>query len=107
MQLMPATALELGVTDPLSPKQSIDAGARYFKTLLKRFKNDRTLAIAAYNAGMGAVARYDGVPPYKETQAYLEKVQSLYRAYKAALSPPPLRPADAIPATDKLRTTLP
>lgn len=107
MQLMPATALEYGVKDAFSPAQSIDAGARYFKMLLKRFKNDPALAIAAYNAGMGAVARYDGVPPYKETQAYLEKVQLLYRAYRAALSPPPLRPADAVPMTDRLRTTLP
>ena len=107
MQLMPATALEYGVKDAFSPAESIDAGARYFRMLLKRFKNDPTLAIAAYNAGMGAVARYDGVPPYAETQAYLEKVQLLYRAYKAALSPPPLRPADAVPMTDKLRTTLP
>ncbi len=107
MQLMPATAMEYGVTDAFSPAQSIDAGARYFKMLLKRFKNDPALAIAAYNAGMGAVARYNGVPPYKETQAYLEKVQLLYRAYRAALSPPPLRPADAVPMTDKLRTTLP
>lgn len=107
MQLMPATAQEYGVKDALSPAESIDAGARYFKMLLKRFKNDPTLAIAAYNAGMGAVARYDGVPPYRETQAYLQKVQLLYRAYKAALSPPPLRPADAVPMTDKLRTTLP
>ena len=107
MQLMPATAQEYGVKDAYSPAESIDAGARYFKMLLKRFKNDPVLAIAAYNAGMGAVARYNGVPPYKETQAYLEKVQLLYRAYKAALSPPPLRPADAVPMTDKLRTTLP
>jgi hypothetical protein len=107
MQLMPATAMEYGVKDPLSPAESIDAGARYFEMLLKRFKNDSTLAIAAYNAGMGAVARYDGVPPYKETQAYLQKVQLLYRGYKAALSPPPLRPADTVPMTDKLRTTLP
>jgi hypothetical protein len=107
MQLMPAVALEYGVKDPFSPAESIDAGARLFRMLLKRFDNDPVLAIAAYNAGMGAVARYDGVPPYKETQAYLEKVQALYRIYRAALSPPPLRPADAIPVTDKLRTTLP
>jgi Transglycosylase SLT domain len=107
MQLMPATAAEYGVKDAFSPAQSIDAGARYFKMLLKRFKNDHVLAIAAYNAGIGTVARYGGVPPYKETQAYLEKVQLLYRAYRAALSPPPLRPADAIPVKDTPRTTLP
>jgi hypothetical protein len=107
MQLMPAVAQEYGVKDPFSPAESIEAGARHFRMLLKRFGNDATLAVAAYNAGMGAVARYDGVPPYKETQAYLDKVLTLYRAYRAALSPPPLRPADAIPVTDKLRTTLP
>lgn len=107
MQLMPATAESLGVTDPFSPAQSIDAGARYLRTLLKRYKNDRTLAIAAYNAGPGAVARYAGVPPYAETQAYLEKVQALYEAYKRALAPPPLRPADAVPVGGTLRSTLP
>lgn len=107
MQLMPEVAQEYGVTDPFSPAQSIDAGARHFRMLLKRYRNDHTLAIAAYNAGMGAVARFDGVPPYKETRTYLEKVQLLYRAYRAALSPPPLRPADATPVTDRLRTTLP
>ncbi|TXI44690.1 MAG: lytic transglycosylase domain-containing protein [Lysobacter sp.] len=107
MQLMPATAESLGVTDPFSPAQSIEAGARYLGTLLKRFKNDRTLAIAAYNAGPGAVARYAGVPPYAETKAYLQKVEALYDAYKRALSPPPLRPADAVPVGNALRTTLP
>lgn len=96
MQLMPDTAKELGVVDPFSPAESIDAGARYFTSLLKRFKGDATLAIAAYNAGPGVVSRYDGVPPYAETKAYLEKVQALYHAYKAALSPPPQRPADAV-----------
>ncbi len=107
MQLMPATASENGVIDPFSPTQSINGGARYLRMLLKRYKNDRTLAIAAYNAGPGAVARYNGVPPYAETQAYLEKVTALYERYKRALSPPPLRPADAIPIPEKLRTTLP
>ncbi len=107
MQLMPEVAREYGVKDAFSPAESIEAGARHFRMLLKRFDNDATLAIAAYNAGMGAVARYDGVPPYKETRAYLDKVQGLYRAYRAALAPPPLRPADAIPVTDRLRTTLP
>lgn len=107
MQLMPATAESLGVTDPFSPAQSIDAGARYLRTLLKRYKNDRALAIAAYNAGPGAVARYAGVPPYAETKAYLEKVEALYEAYKRALAPPPLRPADAVPAGNALRSTLP
>jgi len=98
MQLMPDVAAELRVTDPFSPAQSIDAGARHFKALLRRYRNDPTLALAAYNAGPGAVARYGGPPPYAETQAYVEKVQALYFAYKAALSPPPLRPADAVPA---------
>lgn len=97
MQLMPEVAKEYGVVDAFSPAESIDAGARHFKRLLKRYPDDAALAIAAYNAGIGAVARYDGVPPYAETKAYLEKVQALYRAYKAALSPPPLRPADAVP----------
>jgi hypothetical protein len=97
MQLMPDVAAELRVTDPFSPAQSIDAGARHFKALLKRYRNDPTLALAAYNAGPGAVARYGGPPPYAETQAYVEKVQALYFAYRAALAPPPLRPADAVP----------
>ncbi|TXH66521.1 MAG: lytic transglycosylase domain-containing protein [Lysobacteraceae bacterium] len=101
MQLMPEIASEYGVTDPFSAAQSIDAGARHFKKLLRLYKNDSTRAIAAYNAGIGAVARYDGVPPYAETQAYLQKVQALYQRYKTALAPPPLRPADATPMPSK------
>lgn len=97
MQLMPEVAAGLGVTDPFAPAQSIEAGARHFRALLKRYRNDPALALAAYNAGPGAVARYRGVPPYAETQDYLDKVQALYQAYHAALSPPPLRPADAVP----------
>jgi hypothetical protein len=107
MQLMPETATELGVVDPFAPAESIDAGARYFTALLKRFKGDTTLAIAAYNAGPAVVARYDGVPPYAETKVYLEKVQALYHAYRAALSPPPQRPADAVARPDPTPPAIP
>ena len=85
MQLMPDTATELGVSDPLSAEQSINGGARYLKALLVRYKGDRTLATAAYNAGIGAVTRYKGVPPYAETLAYVEKVSTLYVRYREAM----------------------
>jgi hypothetical protein len=93
MQLMPAVAKEYGVDDPFSPAQSIDAGARHMKLLLKRYNGDRTLAAAAYNAGIGAVTRYKGVPPYAETQAYIDKVQALYARYREAMGDPIERPA--------------
>lgn len=85
MQLMPDTATELGVSDPLSAEQSINGGARYLKALLARYKGDRMLAAAAYNAGIGAVTRYKGVPPYAETLAYVEKVGALYARYREAM----------------------
>jgi len=93
MQLMPDVAKEYGVTDPFSPQQSIDAGARHMKMLLKRYGNDRVLAAAAYNAGIGAVTRYKGVPPYAETQAYIEKLQALYALYREAMGFKIERPA--------------
>jgi len=85
MQLMPATAKLYGVIDPFSAKQSIGGGARQLKALMRLYKGDRALVAAAYNAGVGAVARYGGVPPYAETQAYVEKVEALYARYQAAL----------------------
>ena len=85
MQLMPATAEEWAVRDPFSAAESIQGGARLLASLLRLYNGDRTLAAAAYNAGQGAVARYDGVPPYAETQRYVAKVEALYNLYAAEL----------------------
>ena len=74
MQLMPGTAKELGVTDAYDPEQNIMAGAKYLAENLDIFNGDVSLAVAAYNAGRGAVKKYDGIPPYTETQNYVKKV---------------------------------
>jgi soluble lytic murein transglycosylase-like protein len=73
-QLMPATAASLGVTDPYDPAQSLDGGARYLREMLDRFGGDPAKALAAYNAGPGAVARFGRVPPYPETQNYVRSI---------------------------------
>jgi len=77
MQLMPATARRLGVLDSFDARQNIFGGAQYLRILLDQFQGDVTLALAAYNAGENAVLRYRGVPPYKETRGYVQKVQNL------------------------------
>ena len=93
MQLMPEVAAEYGVDDPFDAGQSIRAGARHLRALLRRYQGDRRLALAAYNAGIGAVQRHGGVPPYPETQAYIDKVQALHARYREAMGTGPERPA--------------
>ncbi len=80
MQLMPNTARLLGVSDLFDARQNVFAGARYLRTLLDTFHGDLDLALAAYNAGPGAVAKYNGIPPYRETQAYVRAIRASYEA---------------------------
>jgi hypothetical protein len=78
MQIMPATAREYKVGNPFDPKANIEAGVKHLKTLLDRFGGDRTeLALAAYNAGAGAVEKFNGVPPYRETRNYVSRILAL------------------------------
>jgi soluble lytic murein transglycosylase-like protein len=83
-QLMPSTAAGLGVSDTTDPQQSIDGGARYLREQLDAFGGDQTKALAAYNAGAGAVRKYGGVPPYDETQNYVTKVLGYANEYRSS-----------------------
>ena len=79
MQLMPATARQLGVKDPFDIDQNLEGGTRYLRQMIDRYDGDLVLTLAAYNAGPEAVARYEGVPPYRETRNYIRHVLNLYR----------------------------
>ena len=79
MQLMPATATSLGVADTFDPETNLEGGSRYLAELISLYGGDLTKALAAYNAGPGAVKRHGGVPPYRETRAYVKKVLERYK----------------------------
>jgi len=81
MQLMPATAKSLGVTDSFDVQQNVRAGTQYLAQLIKDYNHNLALALAAYNAGPGAVSKFEGVPPYRETQTYIERVMKSYKGY--------------------------
>ena len=86
MQLMDATAAEMGVSNSFNPAENIRGGTRYLRKMMDRFDNDSSLALAAYNSGPGTVRRYGGIPPFPETTRYVQKVQESHREFIKKLS---------------------
>jgi soluble lytic murein transglycosylase-like protein len=82
MQLMPSTAYALQVPDSFHPENNVEGGVKYLRYLMELFRNDVSLALAAYNAGENAVTKHRGIPPYRETQNYVQRVLSHYRQYR-------------------------
>ncbi|HEV7904411.1 MAG TPA: lytic transglycosylase domain-containing protein [Pyrinomonadaceae bacterium] len=111
MQLMPATAARFGVRNIFDPAQNIDAGTRYIRFLLNRFGGDVGLALAGYNAGEGAVDKYRGVPPYRETQEYVKRISERYALMRdpqtARRAPVLTKTPDAIASTANADTPAP
>src|SRR4030095_12634037 len=102
MQLIPGTARRFGVSDTFQPEQNIEGGVRYLKYLMELYRGDEKLALAAYNAGEGAVAKYKGVPPYPETQNYVSQVgkrldQSREAEKRAKAATPPAKTEIHVP----------
>ena len=97
MQLMPELARRYGVSNPYDPQQNLRGGATHLSSLLDRYDGDLTLTLAAYNAGSGAVKRYRGVPPYRETRDYIRRVRNLLEGNSAA-GPSPKRPRVVVSA---------
>ena len=106
MQLMPATAAQFGVTDPFNPGENIRAGVSYLRQLLDRYDNNEQLALAAYNAGPGAVDKYGSrIPPYKETQNYVHKIAGLRGVVQAAPGPRMYRVVEVVDGRSVVKYT--
>lgn len=107
MQLMPDTAERLGVDDPFDPEQNVRAGMREFARLVNRYRGNLQFALAAYNAGEGAVSRYRGIPPYRETRNYVSRILTIYtgKPYRLTRSYP-VRPVRLVKDPSSGRTVI-
>jgi Transglycosylase SLT domain len=104
MQLMPQTAAYLGVVDPMDPIANVDGGTRYIRELLLRYHSDLIKALAAYNAGPESVERFNGVPPYPETIAYVTRVIRAFNNKTSAQSPRESRASSGVPGKGQQAT---